>query len=312
MVQFGGEDCGALVFDFGTKTSKIGFGGEETPRSVFPSVVGSIGTPSSHVGGMDVDQPNKNNYLISTENIYQPRENLELNQVMEEGMVKDWHLFEQLWHHSFKKLGVDPAEHPVLISNSAWDTKQNREKLCELAFETFKLPGFYLARSPVLSAFAAGRSTALVIESGAATTSVVPVFDGYIVKKAIQKGNIGGDFVSDQVLLYLNSQNIDLTPTCMVSSKLPADSSNPPKFTKRNLNLTKSFQDYHRDLVIHDFKESVLNVPEQGYNERDLKRRPTKNYEFPTGFNTVFAIDRFKLVESLFQPGFVLNVTFYN
>jgi actin-related protein 4 len=32
-----------------------------------------------------------------------------------------------------------------------------------------------------------------------------------------------------------------------------------------------------------------------------------KNFEFPSGFNTVFSIDRFRLVESLFQPGFVLN-----
>ncbi len=59
--------------------------------------------------------------------------------------------------------------------------------------------------------------------------------------------------------------------------------------------------------MIHQFKETVLHLSETTFNEKDLKRRPVKNFEFPSGFNTVFSIDRFKLVESLFQPNFVLN-----
>jgi actin-related protein len=59
--------------------------------------------------------------------------------------------------------------------------------------------------------------------------------------------------------------------------------------------------------VIHQFKETVLHVSETAFKESDLKRRPVKNFEFPSGFNTVFSIDRFKLVEGMFQPGFHLT-----
>ena len=193
MVQFGGDDVQALVFDFGTKTSKVGYAGEDTPRHVFPSHIGSTTSATT------LKSKDHHDHIIGTEETFTPRQGLEFQSAFEDGLVQDWNLYEKLWLHSFKKLSLNPSEQPIILNDACWNTKQNREKLCELAFETFKLPGFYLGRSAVLSAFAAGRSTALVIESGHATTSVVPVFDGYIVKKAIQKANIGGEYISNQV-----------------------------------------------------------------------------------------------------------------
>jgi actin-related protein len=130
-----------------------------------------------------------------------------------------------------------------------------------------------------------------------------------VVKKAIQKAPIGGDFVTQQILQYLNQQGVDLTPQCLIQMKQAVSSNQKPQYQRKDLTgITASFTNYHIQQMIHDFKETICNVAEAGFNERDLKRRPVKNYEFPTGFNTVFGIDRFKLVESLFQPGFVLNV----
>jgi hypothetical protein len=40
-----------------------------------------------------------------------------------------------------------------------------------------------------------------------------------------------------------------------------------------------------------------------------LAKRPSKNFEFPTGYNTLFSIDRFKIGEALFNPSFVQNQT---
>jgi actin-related protein len=59
------------------------------------------------------------------------------------------------------------------------------EQMAELAFEKFGVPALYFAPSPVLAAFSAARSTALVIDSGAEMTSVVPVVDSFIMKKGI-------------------------------------------------------------------------------------------------------------------------------
>lgn len=98
--------------------------------------------------------------------------------------------------------------------------------------------------------FAAGRSTALVIESGAANTSIVPVFDGYVVKKAIQKAPIGGDFISNQVFEYLKQMNIDLTPQTLIASKEAVSSSAPPKFARKNISgLTASYMNYQLGVI---------------------------------------------------------------
>merc|ERR1712176_49583 len=40
--QFGGEDINALVFDFGSHSCKVGYGGTFDPTLIFPSVVGKV------------------------------------------------------------------------------------------------------------------------------------------------------------------------------------------------------------------------------------------------------------------------------
>ena len=45
-------------------------------------------------------------------------------------------------------------------------------------FEKYNVPAFFLVKNAVLSAFANGRSTALVVDSGSTHTSAVPVHDG--------------------------------------------------------------------------------------------------------------------------------------
>lgn len=65
--------------------------------------------------------------------------------------------------------------HPVLFSEAAWNVRNNRERLTELMFEKYSVPAFFLVKNAVLAAFANGRATALVVDSGATHTSAVPV-----------------------------------------------------------------------------------------------------------------------------------------
>ncbi len=125
------------MFDFGSSLSKVGYAGEDVPKFVFPSFVGV---------------ENENKYIGSNQ-IYMPRPGLEIESPFEDGLVSNWELFEQLWEYSYTKaLRTVSSEHPVMFSDPSWDSKANREKICEMAFETFDVPGFYLGRSAVLSA----------------------------------------------------------------------------------------------------------------------------------------------------------------
>lgn len=48
-------------------------------------------------------------------------------------------------------------------------------------FEKYNIPAFFLVKNAVLAAFANGRSTGIVVDSGATHTSAIPVHDGYVL-----------------------------------------------------------------------------------------------------------------------------------
>lgn len=56
--------------------------------------------------------------------------------------------------------------HPVLMSEASWNQRAKREKMTELMFEKYNVPAFFLVKNAVLSAFANGRATALILDSG--------------------------------------------------------------------------------------------------------------------------------------------------
>jgi actin-related protein len=68
--------------------------------------------------------------------------------------VDDFDLLEKVWEHAFKTtLRVDPKEHPLLISEPAFVTREARSKIAELALEKFGFPAVYLCKSAVLTAY---------------------------------------------------------------------------------------------------------------------------------------------------------------
>lgn len=68
--------------------------------------------------------------------------------------VYDWSATKDIIEHAFTKgLEVNPQEHPVLVTEPAWNTTANRERMAEIMFEEFQVPAFYIANSSVLSAY---------------------------------------------------------------------------------------------------------------------------------------------------------------
>ncbi|MHA2169846.1 MAG: actin, cytoplasmic 2, partial [Candidatus Hodarchaeales archaeon] len=122
----------ALVIDNGTGLSKNGFAGEDQPRSVFPTLVGF---PKYQSIMTDVDHYVRE-YYIGDEAL-NLRGVLKLHYPIEHGQVDDWSAMEKIWSFTFfNDMRVNPAEHPVLLTEPPMNNLNNREKMAELMFET--------------------------------------------------------------------------------------------------------------------------------------------------------------------------------
>jgi len=78
-------------------------------------------------------------------------------------VVNDFDAIPALLRHTLDNgLRVDPSEHPILMTEPAWNTPANRERLAEIMFEEFKVPAFYIANTGVLTAYVVFSSVAVV------------------------------------------------------------------------------------------------------------------------------------------------------
>lgn len=58
-----------------------------------------------------------------------------------------------LLHHILReRLSVDPSEHPLMLTEPAWNTAKAREMMAEMVFEGEGVPAMYLGAAGVLSA----------------------------------------------------------------------------------------------------------------------------------------------------------------
>ena len=192
------------------------------------------------------------------------------------------------------------------MKESPWLPRDSRERLCEYAFEGLGVPAFFLVRDAVLSSFASGKPSALVIDSSASCTSVTPVYDGYTVNKAIQKSVMGGDFLSNecQKLHAEQFNEIPLPPRYQGASREAVGQSQKPIFKLRDLDgNTESFDRYMQRSLWDEFKETVVStVPDTRYDEEGCKKRFSKPFEFPSGYNELYHLQRFQLGETFFRP----------
>ena len=97
----------------------------------------------------------------------------DFNYPIKNNVITSWKDLEECWHHIlFKELNIKKSrnESPVLVAVPVQWTKLEHERITQMFFETFNVPGVYIAPQPLLTLFGCGAVSGVVVDIGSEVT----------------------------------------------------------------------------------------------------------------------------------------------
>jgi len=141
-------------------------------------------------------------------------------------------------------------------------------------FETFNVPTFYVSIQAVLSLYASGRATGIVLDSGDGVTHTGPIFEGYTLPHSIMRIDLAGRDLTDYMVKLLTEVGVSFS--------------------------TSAEREIARDIkeklcyVAYDF-DTELKASNESSNKE-------VNYTLPDGQVITIGNQTFRCPEALFQP----------
>jgi len=264
-----------IVIDNGTSTIKAGFAGGSKPKVTIGNKVGRTKHMRIMPGGA-LEQEGSSSLYVGRK-LDEHRGAFRLEYPMEKGYVTDggWDAMERVWQHVYSKenLNAKVDEHPVLITEAPLNPRQNREKAAEIFFESFRAPAMFFSPQAVLSLYASGRTTGIVVDVGEGLTHVIPVYEGFALPHSVIRSDVAGRDITKRLQLLLRRSGLAFTTTSELD-------------------------------LIQTMKEESCYVALNPTKEEENKSSATK-YQLPDGRAVELGSERFRAPEVLFRPDLI-------
>ena len=248
-----------IVIDPGSCFIKAGFAGEDEPKSVFRTCVGYSKSYDEFFFGSDAE--------AKKEDLF------ELNYPIKQGFIENWDDMKIILNNIFiYQLLADPSEHNIMFTQQLMNPKNKKEGLAQIMFETFNVPGLYLAYSTECSLLASGKSTGVSIELGGDTTQICPFVDSKPKPYTFEELYYGGNSITDYLFRLFN-------------------------------NNCKMFYNSKYKSCMEDIKEKSCYVALDFEDEFGIV--DSYDYLLPNNEKLIVKEERFKAPEAIFRPSLI-------
>ncbi|WEW57624.1 centractin- actin- protein of the dynactin complex [Emydomyces testavorans] len=261
-----------IVLDNGSGTIRAGFAGEDLPKCYFPSFVGRPKHPRVLAGALEGD-------VFIGQRAQELRGLLKIRYPLEHGIVTDWDDMEKIWQWVYEgELKTLSEEHPVLLTEPPLNPRANRDTAAQILFEQFNIPALYTSIQAVLSLYASGRTTGIVLDAGDGVSHAVPVYDGFAMPSSIRRIDVAGRDVTEHLQLLLRKSGYVFHTSA----------------EKEVVRMIKEKTTY----VALDPKKEEKDWS-TGVGKQDAK---IQEYVLPDGHKLKIGVERFRAPEILFDP----------
>jgi actin-related protein 2 len=262
-----------VVCDNGTGFVKCGFAGANFPTSIFPSMVGRpILRSEEKVENMEIKD------IMVGDEAAKLRSMLQITYPLDNGIIRNWEDILYVWDYAFReKLKINPRECKILLTEAPMNPQQNRQKMVETMFEKYQFEGVYVAIQAVLTLYAQGLLTGVVVDSGDGVTHIIPVYEGFSLPHLTRRLDVAGRDVTRYLIKLLLLRGYAF-------------------------NRTADFE------TVRLIKEKLCYVAYDSKAEERLSNETTvlvEQYTLPDGRVIKVGRERFMAAEALFNPSLV-------
>jgi actin-related protein len=270
-----------LVIDNGSRTIKVGFGGQPEPNDAFPTMTAWQKKPA----GAKIWVTSQRDDFVGNE-AWSKRAICNVVYPIQRGKIDNWDKMEKLWHHSFYScLRVTPEEAERTVVTIG-DVDENVVKIGQIMFETFNLASLAVITKAASSFLACSKekSTGVSIQSGEHFTQVVPIIEGKVVHEAVSKMNIGGSEIQQYLVKLLEDKKAFSIAPYEITSREKADIAS---WMITREKIAEVAVDYENDVKSADVSENIKTFTYPG---------PQTDVEFKVGS------ERLSCAELLLRP----------